>query len=238
VDNIDLDAARGHGVVVVNAPLAVTAAVAEHALALMLALAREIPRADASVKQGQWAKKELFGIELAGKTLGVIGVGRIGAALTARAKALGMRILGHDPLIPEDAIRQAGAEPVPLEALLAESDFISLHVPLTETTRGMMRADMLARCKPGARLISTARGGVIDEQALLASLDQGHIAGAALDVFTTEPPGRSPLVLHPRVICTPHIAAQTREAQVRAARDIAEEVLAALEGRSLRWRVV
>ncbi len=238
VDNIDLEAARQAGVTVVNAPLAATVAVAEHALALMLALARRIPEADASMRQGQWRKKELKGSELHGKTLGVIGMGRIGAALAERARALGMRTLGHDPLLPEEEMHRRGAEPASLETLLAESDYLSLHVPLNETTRGLIGSEALARLKPGARLISTARGGVVDEAALLQALQTGHLAGAALDVFAQEPPGLTPLIEHPRVISSPHIAAQTAEAQERAARDIAQEVLAALRGAPLRWRVV
>lgn len=238
VDNIDLEAAKENDITVVNAPLAASNAVAELALGLMFALARSIPRADASMKQGNWEKKALKGRELQGKTLGVIGMGRIGATLGQRAQALGMTILGHDPPLPDEEIERRGARPVPLDELLESSDYISVHVPLLDSTRGLLGEGELARAKPGARLISTSRGGVVDEQALLAALQSGQLGGAALDVFSQEPPGPTPLVKHPNLIATPHIGAQTVEAQQRAAVDIAEEVLAALKGHSLRWRVV
>lgn len=237
VDNIDLQAAEANQVTVVNAPLAATNAVAELALGLMFALARNLPRADASMKAGQWTKESLKGQELDGKTLGVIGMGRIGATLGQRAAALGMTVLGHDPPLDDDEIRRRGARPVSLDELLDQSDFISVHVPLLESTRGLLGRAELGRAKVGARIICTARGGVVDEEALLEALDAGQIAGAALDVFSDEPPGKTALVSHPNLIATPHIGAQTYEAQQRAALDVAEEVLAALEGRSLRWRV-
>ncbi len=237
VDNIDLQAARAHHVTVVNAPLAATNAVVELALGLMFALARHLPRADTSMKAGEWAKKSLRGQELDGKTLGVIGMGRIGATLGQRAAALGMSVLGHDPPLDDEEIRRRGARPVSLDDLLEQSDYISVHVPLLESTRGLLGREEFGRAKFGARIVCTARGGVVDEEALLEALESGQVAGAALDVFSEEPPGRSELVGHPNLIATPHIGAQTAEAQERAALDIAEEVLAALEGRSLRWRV-
>lgn len=237
VDNIDLDAARRQGTVVVNAPTATTLAVAEQALALMLALARHIPRADASMKAGSWEKKKFVGSELHGKTLGVIGMGNIGAAVAKRAAALGMRVVGYDPLLTPDVIRARSAEPLSLQELYARSDYISLHVPLISETRGMIGARELAQMKHGVRLVCTARGGLIDEAALLVALESGQVAGAALDVFAEEPPGLTPLVGNPRLIATPHISAQTVEAQQRAAVDVAEEVLKALRGESLRWRV-
>lgn len=238
VDNIDLETARQSGIIVVNAPEAATVAVAEHALALMLALARRVPTADASLRRGEWRKAELVGVELAGKVLGVIGFGRIGQAVGQRAAALGMRVWAHDPLLSDDVVRRAGAEPLPLGRLLGESDFISLHVPLNETTRHLLNRERLGMVRPGARLISTARGGIVDENALLEALDSGRLAGAALDVFEQEPPPAAPLLQHPFVVATPHIAAQTVEAQRRSAVDIAEEVLAALRGEPLRWRVI
>jgi D-3-phosphoglycerate dehydrogenase len=224
-------------VIVVNAPGAGTAAVAELTLALMLALARQIPLAHSSLLRGEWRKAELSGVQLQGKTLGVIGVGRVGSAVAGMATALGMRVLGYDPNLAEATLQERGVEPVDLEALLARSDFISLHVPLNEQTRGMIDAARLARSKPGAFLINTARGGVVDESALLQALESGRLAGAALDVFGREPPGQDPLLLHPAVVATPHIGAQTAEAQQQAALDIASEVLAALRGDPLRWRV-
>lgn len=238
VDNIDLEAAKARGLTVVNAPEAPSVAVAELTLGLMLALARQIPFADASMRRAEWRKAELHGSELAGKTLGIIGVGRIGAAVASRAAAFGMRVLGHDPLLTAEELQRRGTEPTSFETLLAESDYICLHLPLNDDTRGLIGRDALKRMKSGARLISAARGGIVDEAAVLEALESGHLAGAALDVFAEEPPGASPLNRHPKVVLTPHIGAQTQEAQSKAARDIAMEVLAALRGEPLRWRIV
>lgn len=238
VDNIDLQAARELGVVVVNAPGASATAVAELTLGLMLSLARRIPTAHAGLQRGEWHKGELHGALLHGKTLGIVGVGRNGSAVAGLAAALGMRVLGHDPNLSEAALRGRGVQPSELESLLAQSDFISLHVPLNDQTRGLIDAARLAHTKPGAFLINTARGGVVDESALLQALEAGRLAGAALDVFEREPPGPSPLLQHPAVVATPHIGAQTVEAQQQIAADIASEVLAALRGDPLRWRVV
>lgn len=238
VDNIDLAAATSHGVTVVNAPTSTSLAVAELTLALMLALARSIPRADAGMKTGQWLKKELLGVELNGKVLGVVGMGNIGKCVGQRAAAFGMTVLGCDPLLSEEEISRRGARPVSLAELYGYSDFISLHVPFSQETRGMVGGQALAQMKRGVRLICTARGGVIDETALLGALESGQVAGAALDVFAQEPPGLTALVAHPNVIATPHIGAQTEEAQARAAVDIATEVIAALRNESLRWVVV
>jgi D-3-phosphoglycerate dehydrogenase len=237
VDNIDLNAAKAHGVTVVNAPIATTVAVAELAFGLLLAVCREIPRADATMKAGKWIKKELEGVELYGKTLGVIGFGRIGSETGKRAAAFGMKILGYDPLLPAEEIAKRGGEAVSLEELLAQSDFITMHIPLNPQSKGMINAESIAQMKDGVRLVCAARGGVIDEAALLQALQSGKVAAAGLDVFATEPPGLTDLVAHPRVICTPHIGAQTAEAQTRAAEDIASEVLAALQGKDLRWKV-
>ncbi|GER81106.1 MAG: hydroxyacid dehydrogenase [Anaerolineales bacterium] len=237
VDNIDLAAAKSRGVTVVNAPVSTTLAVAELTFSLLLALAREIPRADASMKQGQWLKKELEGAELYGKTLGILGMGHIGSEVARRARAFGMSVLGYDPLLTPDEIRGRVAEPVDRDELLARSDFVSLHLPLLPETRGMFNAEQFAKMKDGARIVCAARGGIIDEAALLAAIEAGKIAGAALDVFASEPPGATDLVKHPRVIATPHVGAQTAEAQSRAAEDIAHEVLAALRGEKLRWKV-
>ncbi|MCL4559970.1 MAG: hypothetical protein M1281_05070 [Chloroflexi bacterium] len=237
VDNIDLNAARKSGVTVVNSPIATTMAVAELTMGMMLALARELPRADATMKAGKWLKKEFEGFELSGKTLGVIGFGRIGATAGKRAAAFEMKVLGYDPLLPAPEIQARGGEPVTLDELYARADVITLHVPLTDETRGMLNAAAFAKMKKGVRIICAARGGVIDEDALLDALESGQVGGAALDVFSTEPPGAAPLVTHPHVIVTPHVGAQTAEAQVRAAEDIASEVLAALQGNPLRWKV-
>jgi len=238
VDNIDLTAAREFGIGVVNAAVSTRLAVAELAVGMLLALARRIPYADRTIKAGVWAKKELSGIELNGKTLGVIGVGNIGAAVAVRAGALGMDVIGYDPLLPAEEIARRGARPVGIDDLYASADFITIHIPLTAGSRGWINAAVLAQMKPGVQIVCTARGGIIDEEALLAALNSGHVAGAALDVFSQEPPGLTDLVSHPNVIATPHIGAQTEEAQARAAVDIACEVLAVLRGESLRWRIV
>lgn len=238
VDNIDLEAARAHNIVVVNAPEAATVAVAELTIGLLLSLARRIPFADARTRQGEWRKKELKGVELNGKTLGIVGLGRIGSAVAERAGALGMHAAGYDPLLSPEEIRHRGAEPVDFDRLLAEADYLCLHLPLNDETRGMIDSQALQKMKPGARLISAARGGIVDEAALLDALDSGHLAGAALDVFSVEPPGQSRLLEHPNMISTPHIGAQTLEAQAKAGTDIAAEVMAALRGESLRWRII
>jgi len=237
VDNIDLSAAKSHNVIVVNSPLATTLAVAELTIGLMFAVSREIPRADAGMKNTKWLKKELEGVELNGKTLGVIGFGRIGAATAQRAAAMGMKIIAFDPQLGDDEIRARGGDPVSFDKLLASADFITIHTPLTNETRGIINAAAIARMKDGVRIICAARGGVVDEAALLEALNSGKVAAAGLDVFATEPPGESALTSHPHVVATPHIGAQTVEAQARAAADIASEVLAALKGESLRWRV-
>jgi len=237
VDNIDLAAAKAYQVTVVNSPLATTVAVAELTLSLMLSLVRELPRADASMKAGKWFKKEFEGRELFGKTLGVIGFGRIGSAVATRAKAFEMKILAYDPLVSAEEIKKRGGEPVSLDELLAAADMITMHMPLTADSRNLLNAEALAKTKAGVYIVCAARGGVIDEEALLAALNSGHVAGAALDVFANEPPGATELVAHPHVIDSPHIGAQTVEAQARAANDIAEEILNALAGKPLRWKV-
>jgi D-3-phosphoglycerate dehydrogenase len=237
VDNIDLNAAKAKNVVVVNAPQSTSVAVAEHTFALLLSLARQVPLADAGLRRGEWLKKKLEGFELYGKTLGIIGMGRIGAHVAARAAGFGMLCLGYDPLIPADEIAKRGAQPAELKNLLNKSDILTLHVPLTPETRGLINAERIAQMKRGVRIVCTARGNLLDETALLAALESGQIAGAALDVFAQEPVVDSPLVKHPKVVCTPHIAAQTAEAQERAARDIAEEILTVLRGDKPRWRV-
>ena len=237
VDNIDLKAAESNGLIVVNAPGAATVAVAELTLGLMLSLSRHIPAADASMRRAEWHKSEFKGSELFESTLGILGVGRIGAAVAERARAFGMKVLGYDPLIPDEELRGRGAEPTKFDSLLGASDYVCLHLPLNEGTRGLIGGEALSKMKPGARLLSVARGGLVDEAALLSALESGHLSGAALDVFAEEPPGESPLLQHPNMISTPHIGAQTREAQANASRDIAGEVLAALNGEPLRWRV-
>ncbi len=237
VDNIDLKAAREHQVTVVNSPNATTVAVAELAMSLILGLVREIPRADASMKAGKWIKKDLEGCELYGKTLGVIGFGRIGTAFAKRAEAFGMKILAVDTVLKVGYTTPDGYTVVAMDEMLQQADFISLHLPLTDSTRNLLSHDQFAKMKDGVRIVNAARGGVVDEQALLEALESGKVAGAALDVFATEPTTNTALVQNPRVICTPHIGAQTVEAQARAAVDISNEILAALRGDALRWKV-
>src|SRR5215207_1683965 len=237
VDNIDLDAAKKRNITVVNAPTSTTVAVAELAFGLLLALAREIPRADAVMKQGEWLKKEFEGVELNGKTLGIIGFGRIGMEVSRRAAAFGMNVIIYDPNVSEHELENGNAEPVSLQDLFAWSDFLSLHLPLNVHTRDLLGPMAFSQMKDGVRVISTARGGIIDEAALLNALNSGKVACAALDVFENEPPGLTELVSHPCVIATPHVGAQTAEAQSRAAEDIANEVLSVLQGNSPRWKV-
>jgi D-3-phosphoglycerate dehydrogenase len=238
VDNIDLKAAKAHGVTVVNCPVATTVSVAELTIGLMLSLIREIPRANAGMKEGKWLKKELKGTELYQKTLGVIGFGHIGEAVGRRAMAFDMKVLASDPIRPEDEIKSTGAIPVSLDELIRQSDIITMHIPHIEATHYLLNEETFKAMKDGVRIICAARGGVLDQNALLAALESGKVAGAALDVFEKEPPGDHPLVMHPNVICTPHIGAQTDEAQLRAGFDILEEVVAALEKHPLRWQIV
>lgn len=237
VDNIDLEAAKKRGIVVVNTPMSTTVAVAELTFGLMLSLARDIPRADGAMKQGKWLKKELEGMELNGKTLGIIGMGRIGTQVGKYAAAFGMNVIAYNPQVTEDQIRERGAEPVSIQDLYAWSDYISLHLPYTVHTRDLIGPLAFSQMKDGVRIVSTARGGIIDEAALLDALNSGKVAGAALDVFAQEPHGLTELISHPRVIGTPHIGAQTAEAQSRAAADIAVEILSALQNKPLRWKV-
>ena len=237
VDNIDLEAAKKHGVAVVNAPVATTVSVAELTVGLMLSLLRDIPRADAGLKAGKWLKKELVGTELFQKTLGVIGFGHIGEAVAHRAMAFDMDVIAFDPVRPANEIEAAGAKAVSLDELLAQSDLITMHIPHIPATHYLLNEAAFAKMKDGVRIVCAARGGVIEETALLAALESGKVAGAALDVFEAEPPGESALAMHPHVVATPHIGAQTSEAQLRAGYDILSEVVAGLDGKPLRWKV-
>lgn len=237
VDNIDLAAARERSVAVVNTPVSTSVAVAELTLGLMLALLREIPRADAALKLGAWLKKELEGAELSGKTLGILGVGNIGAQVARRAAAFDMHILGFDPFLEEKALQVRGVIAATLDQVYEQADIITMHLPLMPETRYMLDRQAFDKMKYGVYLVCAARGGVINEADLLTALERGQVAGAALDVFEKEPPGLSALVSHPHVVATPHIGAQTAEAQTRAAVDVAEEVLNALLDKPLRWQV-
>ncbi len=234
VDNIDLEAATGAGIAVVNAPTGNTVAAAEHTIALMLALSRNIPGAHQSLQSGEWRRSAFMGVEVRDKTLGICGLGRVGTEVARRAQAFGMRLAGYDPFVAPDYARRIGVELRPLDALLAESDFITLHTPLTEGTRNMLGGGQIEKIKPGARIINVARGELVDEAALLAGLESGRLGGVALDVFAKEPPELSPLLQHPKAIVTPHLGASTREAQREVAIEAAEQVLAVLKGEPAR----
>jgi D-3-phosphoglycerate dehydrogenase / 2-oxoglutarate reductase len=224
VDNVDIPAASAKGVVVMNTPFGNSITTAEHAIALMFALARQLPEADASTQLGKWEKNRFMGVEVTGKTLGLIGAGNIGSIVASRALGLKMKVVAFDPfLTPERAI-EMGVEKAELETLLAKADFITLHTPLTDQTRNILSAENIAKCKKGVRIINCARGGLVDEVALKAALDSGHVAGAALDVFVEEPAKASPLFGTANFICTPHLGASTNEAQVNVALQVAEQM--------------
>ncbi len=231
LDNVDVDAATRRGILVVNAPQSNIVSAAEHTMALLLAQVRGIPAADAALRAGRWERERFKGVELHGKTLGVVGLGRVGAMVAHRAAAFGMRVLAHDPYVSRERGKQLGVELQPtLDALLVQCDFVSIHLPLTPETEGLMGEREIALMKPGARLVNTARGGIVDEAALAAAIQGGHLAGAALDVFAAEPPAPGPLFADERVVVTPHLGAATVEAQDKAGVTIAEMVLLALRG--------
>ena len=238
VDNVDVPAATRKGIVVVNSPEGNTIAAAEHALAMMLSLSRHIPEADQSVKSGQWERKRFVGAEVYKKTLGVVGLGKIGSHVAIAAKAMGMKLLAYDPFISTERAEQLGCRLVEMNVLLQESDYITLHIPKTKETANLIDAEALAKMKPTARIINCARGGIIDETALADALKSGKIAGAALDVFETEPLGESPLhELSQKVILTPHLGASTAEAQQNVAVDVAEQIRDVLLGLPARSAV-
>jgi D-3-phosphoglycerate dehydrogenase len=222
VDNIDVAAATAKDILVINTPLGNAAAAAELAVGLMFALARKIPQASQSMRQGIWEKKKYMGVEIAGKTLGVLGLGNIGRQVAERGVGLKMKVIGHDPVLPAGAALPAGVERVALDDLVASADFLTLHVPLTAETKNLFGAATLARMKKGSYLINAARGGVVDEDAVLDALRSGHLAGAALDVFAKEPPDPSPLFEHENLIALPHLGASTKEAQEKVAVELAE----------------
>jgi D-3-phosphoglycerate dehydrogenase len=224
VDNIDMTAASARGVLVVNAPGANSISVAEHAWALILALARSVPAADRAMKDGKWEKKRFLGTELRGKTLGIAGLGRIGQEVAQRARAFGMRVVAHDPFISREIAESTGVELLSLDELCAAADFLTLHLPATPETRHLFDDDRFARVKPGLRIINTARGELIDEAALTRAIEKGLVVGAGLDVFEKEPPPDWSLAQLPQVVATPHIAASTEEAQELVGLDTAAAV--------------
>jgi D-3-phosphoglycerate dehydrogenase / 2-oxoglutarate reductase len=224
VDNIDVAAATARGIIVMNTPLGNSITTAEHAITLMLALARQIPAADASTQAGKWEKNRFMGVEITGKTLGVIGCGNIGSIVADRAHGLKMKVIAYDPYLSPERALDLGVEKLDFVSLLQRADFITLHTPLTDRTRNMIDARALAMMKPGVRIINCARGGLVDEAALRAALDSGHVAGAAFDVFADEPATENLLFGHPHVVCTPHLGAATTEAQENVALQIAEQM--------------
>ncbi len=238
VDNIDIPAATAAGIIVVNAPTGNTISAAEHTIGLMLALARHIPQADASLHAGRWERGKFVGTEVRGKTLGIVGLGQVGSEVARRAVGLDMRVIGFDPFLTEERARMLGVELVPaLDDLLAAADFFAVHTTLSSATRGLIGSEELAKMKPSARVINTARGGIIDEDALLEAVRSGRIAGAAVDVFVKEPAPDTILAADPRIIVTPHLGASTEEAQERVAIDVADQIADVLQGRPARYAV-
>lgn len=224
VDNVDIAAATAKGIIVMNTPFGNSITTAEHTISLMLSLARQIPMADVSTHAGKWEKNRFMGVEITGKTLGIIGCGNIGSIVVDRAHGLKMKVVAFDPFLSPERARDLGVEKVELDDLFRRADFITLHTPLTEKTKNIIDARALEIMKPGIRIINCARGGLVDEVALRAALDRGHVAGAAIDVFTSEPATENPLFGHPNVVCTPHLGAATMEAQENVALQIAEQM--------------
>ena len=224
VDNVDIPAATARGVIVMNTPFGNSITTAEHAIALMFALARQLPAADASTQAGKWEKNRFMGVEVTGKTLGIIGCGNIGAIVASRGLGLKMRVIAFDPFLSAERALEIGVEKVELEDLLKRADFITLHTPMTAQTKNILSAENIAKAKKGVRIINCARGGLVDEAALRAALDSGHVAGAAFDVFVEEPATSNPLFGHPNVVATPHLGAATNEAQENVALQVAEQM--------------
>ncbi len=238
LDNVDVEAATRRGVMVVNAPQSNVISAAEHAMALLLAQARNIPGANEALRAGDWDRSRWEGVELAGKTIGLVGLGRVGVLVAQRAAGFGMRVIAFDPYVSAERAKEMGVDVMPtLEALLVQSDFVSIHLPRTPDTEGLIGAHELSLMKPGARLVNTARGGIVDEDALAKALESGHLGGAALDVFADEPTQDSPLFGFDQVVVTPHLGASTREAQDKAGTTVAEMVRLALRGEFVPYAV-
>jgi D-3-phosphoglycerate dehydrogenase len=237
IDNVDLEAATQRGIVVVNAPTANTMAAAEHTVAMMLALARHIPQAHANLSGGAWMRQNFVGVELSNKTLGIVGLGNVGSEVARRVQGFRMKVIAYDPFVSLEYAGNLRVELVSFEKVLTDADFITLHLPLTDQSRNLIGTREMTMVKPTVRIINCARGGLIDEQALSQAIDEGRVAGAALDVFAQEPPKDNPLMKNPRVIVTPHLGASTEEAQTSVATDAAEQVLAVLNGQPARYAV-
>lgn len=234
VDNVDVEAATKKGIIVMNAPDGNTVSTAELSVAMLLALARNIPQAHASLKGGAWDRKTFTGVEVNGKTLGVVGMGRIGSEVAKRMLAMGMKVIAYDPFFTEEKAASLGVKMVNLDAIITESDFITVHTPLTPETKGLFGAKEFARMKKGVRLVNCARGGIYDEAALAEAIKSGQVAGAALDVYTSEPPADRSLIELPQTVVTPHLGASTKEAQENVAVDVAIEVIKVLKGESFK----
>ena len=237
VDNVDLDAATRAGITVVNAPTGNTIAAAEHTLALLYGVARKTAAADASVRRGEWKRAQFTGRELRGRTLGIIGLGKIGRAIADRARAMEMVVVAVDPFVTAEQAAHHGVELVDLDTLLARADIVTVHVPLTRATRGLIGREAIAKLKPGSIVLNVARGGILDEAAVAEALASGHLGGAGIDVFEQEPPTGSPLLEAPNTLLTPHLGASTEEAQVLVSEEVAAQVLDVLAGRSARYAV-
>lgn len=237
VDNIDIEAATRKGIIVINAPGANTIAATEHTLAMLLSLARKIPHAHQSTSNGEWKRGAFKGVELYEKTLGIVGMGKIGTEVAKRAKSFQMKILGFDPYLTEERAKKLGITKASLEEIASESDFITFHTPLTNETRGLVNEDYINKMKKGVRLVNCARGGIINEAALLQGIQNGVIAGAALDVFEQEPPTNLELLQHPNIIATPHLGASTEEAQEKVAIEVSEEIISIFESNSIRHAI-
>ena len=237
VDNVDLEAATRNGIMVVNAPTGNTISAAEHTIGLMLALARHIPQANQKLRGGEWKRKEYMGTEVRNKTLGIVGLGNVGSEVAKRAIGLAMRVIAYDPFVSVEFANNMGAKMVSFDEILTESDFITLHTPLSAKTKGLIGEKELAKVKPSVRIINCARGGIIDEELLYKAVQEGKIAGAAVDVFTKEPATDNILFKSEKIIVTPHLAASTTEAQILASTDVAEEIIAVLKGDPVRYAV-
>ncbi len=237
IDNIDVNAATRHGILVINAPTANIIAAAEHTLALLLSMARHVPQAHHKLRAGYWGRKEFTGTQLRGKTLGIIGLGKVGTEVAKRARAFEMRILANDPFVSEERAKSMGIELADKDTVLSQSDFISVHVPMNSVTKGLIGKEELTKVKPGVRFLNTARGGVIDEQALYDAVQSGRVAGAAIDVFSEEPAKDSILFKSDKIIVTPHLGASTNEAQELVAIELAEQLLEVFKGRPAKYAV-
>lgn len=231
VDNIDVETATRRGIIVMNTPGGNTISTAEHTISLLLALTRNIPQANTSLKNGAWDRKKFLGAELFGKTIGIIGIGKVGREVAQRCLSFGMVVVGYDPVLSTEVALKLGIELVDMEDVLRRSDFITVHTPLNEETRNLLNEETLGKCKKGVRIINCARGGIVDEEALLKAIESGHVAGAALDVFAEEPPTNHRLIRHDRLVVTPHLGASTEEAQEKVAILIAEQLADVLKGR-------